>query len=200
MKTTKNGSQALNDAIRVYSNVKDKLFVILRHEIPDDSIMYRKIWDMYETVSIELLGLGVSTPVTKAVFEAWEISEDELFDHAVATMAKSYPLKAFDVAGFVGEPGKGRWPLTAITNEESMYGASVILYPDFMEKAYEEAGEDFFVLPSSIHEVLIVPKSKAEPEDLARIVRDVNENVVAPDEVLSYNVFQMKMHLEIVNK
>lgn len=44
-------------------------------------------------------------------------------------------------------------------------------------------------MPSSIHEFIVVPKSLGEPRDLTEMVKNINEDVVEPDERLSNDVY-----------
>ena len=81
-------------------------------------------------------------------------------------------------------------PLYVLTNKESVNGANVISCPEVLEKVYEEFGEGYYVLPSSIHEVLLVKESESPGvQELRQTVFNVNKQEVAPQEVLSYNVF-----------
>ena len=73
---------------------------------------------------------------------------------------------------------------------EYMLGASVLFYPGVQEKIAEAMGEGYTVLPSSVHEVLIVPDSLSPGQmELAEMVRSVNKNVLDPKEVLSDNIY-----------
>jgi hypothetical protein len=50
--------------------------------------------------------------------------------------------------------------------------------------------EDYFVLPSSIHEVIVVPESKGlDAEEMCKMVKEINETQVAPEEVLSDHAY-----------
>ena len=52
-------------------------------------------------------------------------------------------------------------------------------------------GGDYFVLPSSVHEVLIMPKSEdMDPKELRNMVQDVNATQVAEGEILSDQVYE----------
>ncbi len=76
------------------------------------------------------------------------------------------------------------------SNESKVNGAGVITYPDFMEEAAEKVGGSFYMLPSSIHEVLLVPDDgTVKFRDLEAMVHEVNETQVAPNERLSDNVY-----------
>ena len=76
------------------------------------------------------------------------------------------------------------------TNKEGVNGASVILYPNLLRDFGIKIGESFYILPSSIHEVILVPESLgAQAQVLIEMVKDVNRIAVAEDEVLSDNVY-----------
>lgn len=76
------------------------------------------------------------------------------------------------------------------TVPDKVHGAGVLAYQDFMDKAAERAGGDFFILPSSIHEILIVPDNgKMNLKDLEAMVREVNATQVAPADKLTDSVY-----------
>ena len=76
------------------------------------------------------------------------------------------------------------------TVPDKVHGAGVLAYQDFMDKAAERAGGDFFILPSSIHEILIVPDNgKMNLKDLEAMVREVNVTQVSPADKLTDSVY-----------
>ena len=80
--------------------------------------------------------------------------------------------------------------LFVATVPDKTHGAGVLAYQNFMDQAAERVGGDFFILPSSIHEVLIVPDNgKMDLKDLEAMVRDVNATQVAPADKLTDNVY-----------
>lgn len=81
-------------------------------------------------------------------------------------------------------------PMYVLTNRNNQNGASCILYPGIMETISEELNSDFYILPSSIHEVILLTGQGVEnPEILKEMVRDVNETQLAPEEILSDQVY-----------
>lgn len=85
-------------------------------------------------------------------------------------------------------------PLTGYTyilsNSARILGAAAILYPNALEDARRELGENFYILPSSIHEVILVPESHgASRSQLDVMVKDVNESEIERSEVLSNHVY-----------
>ena len=80
--------------------------------------------------------------------------------------------------------------LYALTNMEKQYGASMITQPEVLNKPEQLFPEGFYVLPSSVHEVLIVPDNgEVEPRRLGEMVRAVNWAEVKREEVLSDRVY-----------
>ena len=80
--------------------------------------------------------------------------------------------------------------LYALTNMEKQYGASMITQPEVLNKLDQLFPEGFYVLPSSVHEVLIVPDNgEVEPRMLGEMVREVNRAEVEREEVLSDRVY-----------
>ena len=77
-----------------------------------------------------------------------------------------------------------------LSNPLRSLGAGCVLYPHVLDKIGQIVGENFYVLPSSIHEIIIVPESFAmEPADMNRMVAEINQTQVAEEEVLSDNAY-----------
>ena len=65
-----------------------------------------------------------------------------------------------------------------------------VFYPHVLDMIGEMLKEDYFVLPSSIHEVIVVPESKGlDTEEMNEMVNEINETQVAPEEVLSSHAY-----------
>ena len=76
------------------------------------------------------------------------------------------------------------------TVPDKIHGAGVLAYQDFMDQAAERVGGSFYILPSSLHEVLLVPDNgQMNLQDLEAMVREVNATQVAPEDKLTDNVY-----------
>lgn len=87
-----------------------------------------------------------------------------------------------------------------VSNNDRHYGAAVIAN----EKKLQEilGDDDYYVLPSSIHEVIVIPCCECDMpiEYMTEMVRTINRNEVRPEEVLSDNVYLFKNgKLEVIN-
>lgn len=77
-----------------------------------------------------------------------------------------------------------------LTNRRKVNGANILLYKDWLAEAANRLKDDFFILPSSIHELIAVPVSGTDVKELRAMVKEVNNTEVAPEEILSYEVYR----------
>jgi len=81
-----------------------------------------------------------------------------------------------------------------IINEENYYGASAIFHPAVQEKLKELFPDGYWLIPSSRHEFLAVPKYD-DPQllqGLTELNADVNKNVLNSDDFLAYGILELK--------
>ena len=78
-----------------------------------------------------------------------------------------------------------------LTNESKLNGAACILYENVLYDFAQKLGADLYILPSSVHEVILLPKlSMFEKDELVNMVKEVNTEGVAADEVLADHVYE----------
>lgn len=76
------------------------------------------------------------------------------------------------------------------SNYERLNGAAVLLYPNLLRDFAERIGADFYILPSSIHELIFLSESAGiGSESLKMLVQEVNVTQVDAHEILSDNVY-----------
>ena len=81
--------------------------------------------------------------------------------------------------------------LYVLTNCEKMYGASAMLYSNKIGELADRMQSDLLILPSSVHEVLLLPDDRErEYEFYRRMVEEVNTTQVEPEEVLSFSLYR----------
>ena len=81
-------------------------------------------------------------------------------------------------------------PMTVVTDNLSVDGASVIFYPGVMDQLGERMKGDYFILPSSVHEILVVPDDgNISFRELTDMVKEVNRTQVAPEDRLTDQVY-----------
>lgn len=124
----------------------------------------------------------------------WGTSEQELYEIAVNNLEKEPPK--FDdlgnmLSGLLTTPiPSGASTMYVISNIECSFGAIEVLNKDLMDKIHNMLG-DFYVIPSSVHEVIVLSKNSNEDfnNTMVSIIKDVNRHVVDPMEVLSDSLY-----------
>lgn len=77
-----------------------------------------------------------------------------------------------------------------LTNADRVFGAACIVYPRVLETIGTILKENFYILPSSIHETIIVPESRSpEQEELNEIIQEINEMQLEPEEILGNHAY-----------
>lgn len=77
-----------------------------------------------------------------------------------------------------------------LSNTEKFHGATAILYPGLLQEIGEATKSNFFLLPSSLHEVILMKDNgEMSAEELQRMVMQINRTEVKPEEVLSDEVY-----------
>ncbi len=123
--------------------------------------------------------------------EFWEVTHEELSRTAMENMAEEQvflePMESFmECAGF--EPmSSGMYVLSNLQKE---YGAAVIMDQRVQRMCCERLGEDFYIIPSSVHELLLLPESLSTGrEDLDCLIQEVNATCVSREEYLSGHAY-----------
>ena len=74
---------------------------------------------------------------------------------------------------------------TVVTNEENLYGAAAIYNKAILKQVADKYESDLYILPSSIHEILLLPTTYGYKNEMDAMVKEVNETQVEPNEVLA---------------
>lgn len=132
-----------------------------------------------------------SCAVTIDLINGWGISKDELMNDTLNNSPKLFPFEITTLEEKLGLPRPEKPKTYVITNKKMINGASALFYKNAMSIAYLLIGEEYYVLPSSVHELLAVPVSQCDDvEGLASGVRSINAAIVSADDYLSDNVFK----------
>ncbi len=155
----------------------------------------------------EALGEGAIL-IRNSHVELWNTSTRELMELAQKNTPELFPWKCSTMEQVLQEmmteeeyqseiAGRGEGghlstenPMQVLSSEQRAYGASCILYPGLLGQLAEKTGHGFYILPSSIHEVILLTDQGMEvPEQLKDMIAEVNRTQVAPEEVLSDSLY-----------
>lgn len=129
--------------------------------------------------------------------DIWKIEKDILIRDSLRNMPVMFPSEMINMADLLREiyddPAQlicGKLPMYVLTTRARMYGAAAILYSGQLEAIAREVEDDFYLLPSSIHEIIILPKKYGTDEEyLSHMVDEINHEQVDIEEILSNHAY-----------
>ena len=180
-----------------YEDMKGKLILQLirieGNETMLSKIPYERMSDLALVCRLELehseSGIA-STVVTDSLLKNYGITKEQLFQDAKANAPLLHPGKLSNLSemlnAFSPMPVHEESPLNIATTDDQLNGACVLAYPGFLEQAAEKIGGSFYVLPSSVHEVLFVKDDMGfHSRELCDMVSSINASEVSPEDQLS---------------
>lgn len=172
-------------------------------------VPHRNFFDLSLTYFVDVTRDGdegcASIQVTNAHMEYWGVTEDDLYRQFRESMEQNDRSRIQPVMDVLAEVANcppeevsavcGSMciaPMYMLSNARKLNGAVEILNKKAMEKAAETIGDDFYILPSSIHETMLVPVRGNEDgaAKLAEMVSCINRSEVPDTEVLSNHVYR----------
>lgn len=160
-----------------------------------------EIEDMSAVFRVDLgTGMDGTTTVlvTDELMEYYGVTEAQLLEDAVKSAPQIHPAVVKRLDAVLNEMSGGLFPVDESEDsilyfagtENHYYGASVILYPGFLEETAEKLETDYYLLPSSLHEMILVKDDGSlDPEALAQMVKEINATEVRPEERLRDSVY-----------
>lgn len=152
----------------------------------------------------EILSGEFRAVVTNDLLDCLGLSEEELFETALENSSADEPPVLFSLSEMLrgGQEqsrnylDEGSWeilpaaePLYFLSNRSCFRGSAVLFYPGMAARLNEILGGAFYILPSSIHELLLLPVHEGDPQKLAAIIRSANRTVVDDADYLSDELY-----------
>ena len=129
----------------------------------------------------------------------WKITIEELFANALEHTRKDKGVMFVSMAEVLAEfyrenevqgDNEARNNMYVLTNKEKYLGAVLIYFPEVMDGIAQILGDDFYLLPASIHEWIIIPESAVNDRlHLLSVVRNINCYEVLEEEELSNDIY-----------
>ena len=178
-----------------YSHLMDQLRIMLIPTASHLDLLQKAVHKEIEDLSMivhatipQENGTTKQVLATADALDAMEIDKEKFLQDAISASEQNYPAVIAPLSAVLGN--RMGDPVYVASMADMINGAGVILYPNFMEKAAQELGGDFYVLPSSVHEVLFLRDDDAiSLEELKGIVHSVNQTEVSDEDFLSDNVY-----------
>ena len=208
----KNSININADYFENYENVRKtivyKLVNYQKNKKLLEDVPYKRVLDLavvFYCLIEQRKGVSATALIHNEHLRIWNVTEDEIYNDAlkntpVLLAGSIVPMSKIlsEIAGTapVDNDEKvceytGEDILYVLTNSSRVNGAACILYDNLLKKFANDVHSDLYIRPSSVHEVIIVPKKNAfDKSELADMVREVNEQGVSQDEILSDNVYE----------
>lgn len=128
-----------------------------------------------------------------SIGELWEAAEKNTIENTTINDLMVILSQQMGIQMGIELPTEEGAPtMIVVSNRKKYYGASGIFFKEIREKVREMIGEEFVVLPSSIHEVVCNPVVGSDEEDLSAIISEVNRTQVPPEEILGWKPLYFK--------
>lgn len=141
---------------------------------------------------------NASIAIHDSHLEMWGISREELYATAMENTPKLLPpvIQSLsevikEITGIQEGAGEMHPPMYVLSNQKKIFGSACILYKGVLGEFADRLGTDLHILPSSCHEVLLIPAAgKMDTRELDEMVRAVNMTQLSPEEILSDHVYR----------
>lgn len=196
-----------------FDYIKDRIFLCLINYGKNKDMLkncpYKRFLDLAITIRcnfcIDQNGIA-SSLIHDSLLESWNVDLDELYEIAFHNTIQKFPYKITPIMQAISEIthnvtnddinnelsciAKDVQDMYILTNDIGINGATCLLYDGVIKNFAEEKNSNVFILPSSIHEVLLLPESiGVESSVLCDMVISINRDVVSLTEVLSNSVY-----------
>lgn len=191
-----------------YEKIREWLFIrVCNYDANKEmlaSVPHKRIEDLAITyhvmVNVSDDGDVSSAIISNEIISAFGVSKERLHQDAMASSPRLAPAKVDAIGNVIselsGESAESfkipapNFSMIVVTNRFGINGAAALFYPGMMERIAEKMHGNFYVLPSSVHEIIALPASlNTDGERLSAMVQDINATVVDPADRLSDNAY-----------
>ena len=145
-----------------------------------------------------------SALITNKEMELWNITLEELYQTASINPRRLFPATIQPIQQLLSEyldkdadiqelldQTPDELQLFILSNEPRINGSTSMIYDGVLADFAKKIKKDLYILPSSIHEVLLMPATKeVEEQALLNLVRDANRTVVGLPDILSDSIYR----------
>lgn len=188
-----------------YKLINYKMNKQLLEEVPHEKFLDLAII-CYCVIVNEQIGNG-SILIHKEHLNIWKIDQKELFADAKRNMPRIFKAEWQNMVDVMFEmlgnknPELPSLPLEELRlvkpqmyvlgNNNRLFGAASILYENVLDQIVKEMKcSDIYILPSSIHEVILMGREEGcNEENLSKMVQEINQTELLPDEILSNHAY-----------
>ncbi len=182
----------------------------LLQEVPH-KVIYNLAMVFYYTVTEVPFEGKATILIRNSHLQNWKISAEELYQNAVINAPVMLPAQIEniekvmenlmksgvcneqeDIQNYLKETKTedDRIPMYVLSNKKKVLGAACMFYPGVLKNFANKKQSNFYILPSSIHEVILLPEIKCmDREFLLDMVKEINQTQVEEAEVLADSIY-----------
>lgn len=191
--------------LKDWEQAKKRLFMELVNQERNADILQKKPYLPFLDLAIRFWvrigtyqGKGIACLVTWEWMAEWDVTLEELYLEAGRTLLEQESILIChierSIEGYLQEgqePDETRCPLYIMTTKEGYLGAVAMLAKTRLHNfAVEKQAKRVYLIPSSVHEVLLVPDWGCQAEALKKMLREVNDTMLEEKFILSYHIYQ----------
>lgn len=192
------------DYIQSFEKIKHMIMYKLINRRKNEKILQDTPYIPFQDLAVVCYALlemnrkGTATMLVKDEhLKMWDVTKEDVFTQAEENSRKLLPVEFSRMKDVIAEmleldleESDEEDFMYVLSNESRSYGAACMLYEGVLEMIGKELGENYYVIPSSVHEVIIIPESRApEKEEIEEMIAEINETQVEEEEVLSDRVY-----------
>ena len=184
-----------------WDEVKDRVILRLvgreKNRERLESLVYEEVLDMAAVACIlfdgRTVGRGI-TEISRGMLESWKTDRETVLSAARDNTPRLLPetLKTLREAAMIQAEEDGMDSLYVLSNTSTFCGAAAILYSGKMRGLAEKYGKDILILPTSIHETILVPEGSFDVGFLRKALESVNAADVPKEDVLTDSVYRYR--------
>ena len=205
-----------------YEKVREKLTIRLINYKENESLLkdvpHRRYLDLAVVACVEAFWVNNtfgSVLIHNNHICMWGVKKEELIDEAINNCSKTHPAivkplaeivqelgVAINTAGDAGNQNESDLLMCAntmivVSNDSKVYGAAVIVYPQMLKNMYKALGREYYIIPSSVHEVIVIRKNnEMQPQNINMMINEVNSSELAREDILSNHVYEYDSETE----
>lgn len=184
------------ESINKYENVKENLTLrLINYQSNIDilqEIPHKKYIDLaiIVVIQIELDGLNASIKVTEPLLKRWSKTFPEVYIQGLANFYSEprYVRKMDEIISEMMDNDvlEGVPNMLVITNRAKQFGANAMLDITFMDSIASEIDDDLVIIPSSLHEIIILPRCGNDNYEVVNsMINEVNSTQLIAEDILS---------------